>query len=149
MSAKMAQDGSERFHCLKCGRKHNQGSDVGAFHHHGLDVGREGFDPETVAVGIAFVKAAEDRRRLAATIDEIEAEFEEFGFDEQFPGVDVESVVRDWKDRRLISDVRHSGKHWFEFLANRGTPRGEDRSPDSFRVWMKNFANAFDRARVR
>lgn len=149
MGAKTAQENPGRFHCLKCGRKHNRSSDIGSFHHRGLDVGREDFEPETVAVGIAFVNAAEGRNVLRATIDEVEEQFQELGFDNQFPGADVEAEIQDWKQRGMVGDVRHSGRHWFEFLANRRTPRGEKRSPDSFRIWMKNFANEFDRASVR
>lgn len=146
----MAQQMSDgRFHCLKCGRKHNRSSDVGSFHHRSLDVEREGFDPEEVAVGIAFVKASEGRSRPDATVDEIESKFKEFGFHEQFPGLDVESMIQQWKDRGMIGDVRHSGRHWFGFLANRRTPRGEERSPELFHIWMKKFANQFERANQR
>lgn len=149
MSAKMAQRNEGRFHCIKCGRKHNRSSDVGSFHHHGLDVEREGFEPEEVAVGVAFVNASEGRSRPDATIDEIEAEFEAAGFDEQFPGVDVEEMVREWKEIGLVGDVRHSGKHWFGFLANRHVPRRADRSPESFHLWMKKIASELDRASPR
>lgn len=137
-----------RFHCLKCGRKHNRSSDIGSFFHYGLDVEREGFEPEEAAVGVAFVEASKDRRRPDATIDEIESEFERFGFDEQFPALNVESMIREWKDQGLIGDVRHSGKHWFLFLANR-RKIGNERSPASLHNWMKNYANELERAKVR
>lgn len=138
-----------RFHCLKCGRRHNRGSDIGAFHHRPLDVERKGFDPETAAVGIAFVNAAADRRRPEATAEEIRQLFEQQGFREQFPGLDIEAIVRSWKGQGLIGDARHSGKHWYLFLANRRTAVGADRSPESFHLLMKRFASELERANVR
>jgi len=145
----MSEQIEGRFFCLKCRREHNRGSNIGSFHHYELDVEREGFAPEVVAVGIAFVIASEDRRRPEATLKEIQQEYEALGFPGQFPDVDVEAKLRGWVDRRMIGDARHTGKHWYLFLSNRTTSPGQDRSPGSFHSWMKRYKSEYVKARVR
>ncbi len=138
-----------QFHCVKCERKHNRSSMIGSFHHFELDHEEKDLEPEEVAVGVAFIKAQEDRRWPAATVEEIADQFDGLGFREQFPGVNVGDVVSDWFDSGLISDERHTGKHWFLFVANGWVPKNADRSPEVFHTQMKHFASEFERVRVR
>ena len=140
---------SGQFHCLQCGRKHNRNSDIGGFHHAELDVEKEGFEPKEAAVGISFVRAASERRKPTATLEEIEQSFQNLGFDEQFPITSVEEIITDWNNSGSIGEDRHSGKHWFIFLANKYEINAIGRSPKSLHIWMKKYSTALEKTRKR
>ena len=137
------------YYCLKCARKHREDSTIGSFHHARLDPRKSNLSAEAVAIGIAFWRATGDRRRPEATFTEVRDEFEALGFDEQFPALDVESRLEKWAAEGLIGDSRHTGKHWFMFLANRYHIQSVGLSPDSFRLWSKRYSKAFERANHR
>lgn len=145
----MSTNQNGRFYCLKCSRYHNRSSTIGSFHHFGLDANQKGLTPEEVAVGIAFVKASEKRNQPRASVQEIKSTFRSLDFDTQFPDLDIEQQLRDWKEIGVIGDVRHSGKHWFEFLANTYVPTGADHSPKAFHEIMKQFTHEYDQSKKR
>lgn len=138
-----------RYYCLKCGRKHREDSMIGSFHHAPLDHRKSNLSPEAIAIGIAFHRATGDRRRPEATAEEIREEFEALGFDEQFPSLDVEGRLKTWRDEHLIGDSRHTGKHWYMFLANRRHIESVGLSAQSFHSWSKRYSRALKESNHR
>lgn len=140
---------ADTWYCIKCGRNHREGSHV-AWQHGRLRADlRADFEPETVAVGVAMAAAAErSRTGNSAARGRIAEEWDDLDLERAFPGIDLDEELRDLKRRGLIGRTRHSGREWFEFLANEGR-RGKVTSPRLFGQIMKGYLREYRDSAIR
>jgi hypothetical protein len=99
--------------------------------------------PAPLLVGIAFVRATEERQHPRTTITEVAEKFSALGFSDRYPNTDIESVIKQWDDEGLIVNQKEPINHWFGFTDCDHCRAESNHSPKEFQEILETAARNF------